>query len=160
MQASYEIARDVIEGRSTEGIMVDESGGALVLTAIGRRPSAVERPAGAPKRLKDVLRRPVVSVAPTLRASTLLALFEEQGLSSAPVVDALDRPLGLVTAAELAAAAGPDVEVQALMTRAPLLLDEEAGLEESLRAMRTGGVHRALVVTADGEVVGILSAPL
>ena len=52
-------------------------------------------------RIADVMTRDVICVRPDLSVEALTSLFLERGISGAPVVDAKDRPIGVVSKTDL-----------------------------------------------------------
>ena len=79
------------------------------------------------------------------------------------VVDAQDRPIGMLTDRDLAlrvVGAGGDpllVTVADVMTGQVEVIREDASIETALAAMRQHGVRRLPVVDADGRLAGIVS---
>ncbi len=84
-------------------------------------------------------------------------------VGSLVVVDARERPIGIVTDRDLmlrvvAADVDPrETQVRDIMTGHAETLPEDASVEEALAAMRAGGVRRLPIVGSDGSLVGIVS---
>jgi CBS domain-containing protein len=78
-------------------------------------------------------------------------------IHAVPVFDDEDRPLGIVTATDLIDAPHGEMEVADIMSREVVTVPQESAVSEAARIMRSKRVHH-LLVTADEEVVGILSS--
>lgn len=79
------------------------------------------------------------------------------------VVDAKGRPVGVVTDRDITTrvvAFGKNpaqMRVGSLVRRAPVVIDEAAGITDATRQLAGSGVRRLPVVDGSGEVVGIIS---
>jgi len=94
-----------------------------------------------------------------------LEILLEEHISGAPVVDASGRLLGVLSQTDLllevAERAGPEpssVRVGQVMTPLVLAVYETVGVPQAAALMASEGVHRLLVVSAAGDLVGILSS--
>jgi CBS domain-containing protein len=128
----------------------------------------------------DAMTRDVVTVEPTTTFKEIVKLMDGFGISGLPVVDADDRPVGVVTEADMMIKEahpelGPDgpssesashrIErrkatgqvASELMSRPPVGIGPDAGLVEAARRMAQAGVKRLLVVDEHGKLAGILS---
>jgi CBS domain-containing protein len=114
------------------------------------------------KRLSEIMTTPVLSVPLTLPALEIAPLLAAHGVGLVAVVDAQNRPLGLVSERELVShflVGGEDPQGRTaadLMLAAPALLPPDAYMFEAMALMQS---HRlkALFVVADGELVGIVT---
>lgn len=130
----------------------------------------------------DVMTRQVVSVRPDTPVAEIVALLIDRALRSAPVVDAANRVIGIITdgdlltrgatelplalqrelsLAERAAtietlAAHPHTAVD-LMTPNPITLPETTPLAEAAAVMADRGLKRIPVVDAQQRLVGMVS---
>jgi CBS domain-containing protein len=128
--------------------------------------------------LSDVMQRDVVCVTADLSLEALSALFLEQTLSGAPVVNEEGHPIGVVSKSDLlrerllgGEEIDPPVELEPgfhlepprasvgdVMMRIAFTLEESSSLGDAIKLMSIEGVHRLPVVDQDGRVVGMLSA--
>jgi CBS domain-containing protein len=116
---------------------------------------AEERGDGPPVRA--VMRRAALAVRPGVSASTAAAALRARGQPSAPVVDGEGRPVGIVGEAELLRGR-PGAKVSDAMLRVALAIGEGAPLSRAAALLAANGLDRLPVVSADGLVVGVLSA--
>lgn len=127
----------------------------------------------------------VVAVRPDVTLESLTALFLERSIGGAAVVDALGRPIGMVSKTDLLreryedgdtgeGMALPSVpcdplgsgfhaerlsrSVSEVMTRSVFTLSEGASVSEAAALMSFENVRRVPVVSADGRVVGMLAS--
>jgi predicted transcriptional regulator len=108
----------------------------------------------------------VVCVGPRLPVVALEALFLERGISGAPVVDELGRPIGIVSKTDLVRhhhetrAAGPterEPVVEDIMVPMAFCLPANESVARSAALMAFEGMHRVPVVNAHGRIVGLVS---
>ena len=109
-----------------------------------------------------LLQRPVVTLPPEASCMQAARRMDAEG-ANAVVVVVEGRPLGIVTARDLAVrvmaqglGAG-DVRLRDVMSGTPIYLSERRGLDEFIGTMREMAVRRMMVVDADGRLVGLLS---
>lgn len=114
-----------------------------------------ERTEGPPVRA--VMRRTSVAVRPGLSGAIAAAALRARGQPSAPVVDGEGRPLGIVAEVDLLRGK-PGAKVSDAMTRVALSVAEGAPLPRAAALLAANGLERLPVVSADGVVVGVLSA--
>lgn len=134
-------------------------------------------------RAKDIMRRKVVTVERWLSLAELARLFEEKGITGAPVVDEAGGILGVVSQTDLVrsrreSCAGvalyhreleeqtselgihfEEVEagrVESIMTPGAIAFDEEAPVEALAEAMLERHIHRVLV-TRGSRLAGIVT---
>jgi len=128
----------------------------------------------------DVMTRDVVTVEPTTPFKEIVRLMDGFGISGLPVVDEGDRPVGVVTQADLLVKeAHPEVEPNSpwlelpgprterrkatgqvateLMSRPAVTVRADVTLAEAARRMAEAGVKRLLVVDDKGRLAGIVS---
>jgi CBS domain-containing protein len=146
-------------------------------------PSLADRtPVGA------IMRRDVVCVDPDLGVDSLMALMLSRGISGAPVVDAEGKPVGVVSKTDVIRAChenggvsevdrqpfelggerlvmprGSHLEPTAIRVREIMMpitftLTESAPVARAAALMAFEGVHRLVVVSMTGTVVGIVSS--
>jgi IMP dehydrogenase len=88
-----------------------------------------------------------------------MALMKEQGVSGFPVIDAADKPVGIVTRRDMKFIAGaPDVtKVSEIMSSALVTARHDVGLEEAGRLMTKARVEKLLLLHADGRLAGLVT---
>lgn len=109
----------------------------------------------------DVMTQDVSCVTADVSLERLTRIFDERQISCAPVVDASGALIGMVTKTDLVCEFfdfehEPPAEVSEVMTLRPTVLREACTLTEAVAALTKA--HRVPVLSAAGEVVGILSA--
>lgn len=130
-------------------------------------------------RIAEIMTRGAISVRADLSQEQLVELFLDQGISRAPVVDDDGRPIGMVSKTDLviaqhergdtevsqAGSAGPDRHVHEvggvvrdIMTPVAFTLPETTSIGEAARRLLADNVHAVPVMSADGQLVGVLSA--
>lgn len=134
-------------------------------------------------RAKDIMRRKVVTVERWLGLSELAKLFEENGITGAPVVDERGSIIGVVSQTDLVrvrreASAGVALyhkeldeplsalgihfeeadsgRVESIMTPGAISFDEEAPVEALAEAMLERHIHRVLITRGD-RLAGIVT---
>lgn len=105
----------------------------------------------------------VVCVRAGLSVDALSALFLERGVSGAPVVDDHGHPIGIVSKTDLVqqyhdASPPPHATAGDIMMPLVFSLPPEATITRAAALMACEGVHRVPIVSADGQIVGLLSA--
>jgi CBS domain-containing protein len=130
-------------------------------------------------RIADIMTRGAIIVRADLSLEQLVDLFLEQGISRAPVVNDDGRPIGMVSKTDLVIAqhergdtevsqAGTDgwgqhvhelgSTVREVMTPVVFSLPETTSIGEAARRMLADHVHAVPVVSAQDQLVGLLSA--
>lgn len=152
---------------------------------LARRPAAQGTPDAVPIHL--VMPPRVLCVTADVSIESLEGLLLDQGISGVPVVDALGRPVGVVSKTDLVrehhengadgflldelerparaklgsgvhVVPSSDGTVEDIMTPLPMSLPESASIATAAALMSHEGVHRLPVVSDENRVVGILSA--
>lgn len=110
----------------------------------------------------------VVCMQPELSVEAALDILLEKHIGAAPVIDKHGKLLGLVSRSDLLAvknlaldtgdAARPSATIGTIMTPMVFSLCETASVATAARLMAMEGIHRLLVTSAQGELVGIVSA--
>ena len=103
----------------------------------------------------EIMSRDVLSVDADQGAEAALAFLREHDLRTAPVIDADRRVVGLARRAGLLA--GGDACVRAGLDPHAHTVRETAAIETLLPALSSGEVHEAMVVDADGVLIGIIT---
>jgi CBS domain-containing protein len=112
---------------------------------------------GQEPRVADVMSATAIALRATLARSTAADALRAHGQSSAPVVDGEGRPVGVVGEAELLRARN-GARVGDAMARVSMSVPETAPLARAAALMAAQRLDRIAVVSADGMVVGALSA--
>ncbi len=105
----------------------------------------------------EVMAPRVFVVAPGDRVGYVREVMKGRGFHAVPVLDEEARPLGIVTATDLIDAPHDQMNVADIMSDGVLTVPEEDPVSVAARMMRDRKVHH-LLVTSDGEVVGIVSS--
>lgn len=134
-------------------------------------------------KAKDIMRRKVITVDRWLTLPELAKLFEEKGITGAPVIDEKGAILGVVSQTDLVrvrreASAGVALyhkeleepltalgihfeevdsgRVESIMTPGAIAFDEEAPVEALAEAMLERHIHRVLITRRD-KLAGIVT---
>ena len=107
--------------------------------------------------VSDVMVPRVFVVMPDDKVAYVREVMVGQKIHAVPVFNEEDRPLGIVTAADLIDAPHDDMEVADIMTREVVTVAQEDSVAEAARLMRSKRLHH-LLVTSQDEIVGILSS--
>lgn len=133
----------------------DDADAATLVCEATAEPSTTERADDVP--VSSVMTKRVFSVHESATVDAVSQLFALRGIHGVPVVDEAGHPVGVVTRRDLRDPTGDDV-VGDIMTPFPYTVRESATLADAAELMLEKGVHRVPVLSADGAVVGILSA--
>jgi CBS domain-containing protein len=115
--------------------------------------------AAARMPLGEFVNRQVVCVRPTTSVDHLRALMADADRTSFPVVDARGKLLGIISKADLVREpVADDDEVSSLMSQKPFSLPEDARLAHAISLMAAEKIESVPVLTAEGTVVGMVSA--
>ncbi len=99
----------------------------------------------------------VFVVAPDDKVAYVREVMKGRGIHAVPVFDDEERPLGIVTATDLIDAPHSEMFVADIMTTEVVTVPQENSVSAAARIMRDKKLHH-LLVTSEGEVVGILSS--
>lgn len=121
-----------------------------------RAPIATEGQGEGPP-VRAVMRRTAVALRPGLGGATAAAALRARAQRGAPVVDGEGRPVGFVDEAGLLRARA-GAKVSDAMERVAVSVGETAPLSRAAALLVAHGLERIAVVSADGVVVGVLSA--
>ena len=107
--------------------------------------------------------RNVLCVRPSLSLDALLLLFVEKHLKAAPVVDERDHVLGTVSECDAllevqSGRSSGTACVRDVMMPNALVIPEGTSLTRAAAIMAFEGVSSLVVVSPEGEVVGVLAA--
>lgn len=130
----------------------DDSAGPEPRRRRARRPTDGDR-----TPLSAVMSGDIVCVSQDLPVDTLIDLLVDRGFSGAPVVDSSGKPVGVVSKSDVVTGDRAGL-VRDIMMPMAFTLPESASLSHAAALMAYENIHRVPVVSADGSVVGIVSA--
>ena len=108
-------------------------------------------------KVADVMVPRVLVAMPTDKVSYIREVMRGKGIHAVPVIDEESRPAGIVTSTDLMDEPRGDLEVADIMTKDVITVPQFDPVHVAARMMRSNAVHH-LVVTHEGEIVGILSS--
>ncbi len=100
---------------------------------------------------------PLAALAPHTGADEARAFLLESHLYSAPVLDAEDRLLGLLSQSDLLRADDAATVAAEIMTRHPVTVPATAPLADGMAALATGQFRAVPVMADDGRCLGLLT---
>ncbi|GAA0643991.1 CBS domain-containing protein [Streptomyces thermocarboxydovorans] len=129
------------------------------------------------QKVRDVMSDAVVRIPPGMPFKEIAYLLLEYDITAVPVVDAEDRPLGVVSEADLlhkmwgwsqdGGDGTPEAERRlakawatdagGLMTSPPVCAFEDWEVVQAARVMAERGIKRLLVVDGEGRLIGVVS---
>lgn len=132
------------------------------------RANGTTRDAYDRSRISAIMTPSVVCVRPDLSVQAVLDIFLERHISGAPVVNESGKLLGVISKTDLLNAKNLAIDiddpervpktVDEAMTPLGFALHEHASISQAAGLMAAEGIHRVVVVSPDGQVVGIVSA--
>ena len=111
--------------------------------------------------VSTIMTRDVVTIARDASIANAIERLVQHGISGLPVVDEETRPLGLISKTDvLRYTQGAETlrTVGDVMTPLALSVDQNVSIARAAALMAVEGVHRIVVTTDDGALVGILSS--
>ncbi|CAL9338071.1 CBS domain-containing protein [Streptomyces sp. NPDC090994] len=120
-------------------------------------------------RVRDLMSDAVVRVQRGTPFKEIAHLLQEYDITAVPVVDADDRPVGVVSEADLlqkiwggdtappGGAKASATDAAGLMTSPAVCAREEWSVVDAARVMARHGIKRLLVVGADERLIGVVS---
>ncbi|MDT9691262.1 CBS domain-containing protein [Streptomyces sp. P9(2023)] len=112
------------------------------------------------RSVADLMTPTAVAVQPGTPFKEIARLLDEYGITAVPVVDEADRPIGVVSEADLlrrhTAKDGPST-AGAMMSSPVVVARPSWTAVEAARLMERHRVKRLPVVDADGRLIGVLS---
>jgi CBS domain-containing protein len=145
---------------------------------LGECPRCIEEPSNTAEEdtghwIRSIMRKDVFCVRADISVDELVTLLVEHGFSGVPIVDAETRPVGVISTSDLLRARYEQLEdeeaglgglpsrrrtVAELMTKRPVVLDENATIEQASKLLAQHRIHRLPIVSSEGILVGTLSA--
>jgi CBS domain-containing protein len=117
--------------------------------------------------LRVIMTKDVFCVHADASIESVAGLFLEKGLSGAPVLDANERPVGMVSKTDLVRAwyhkndtegPLPSSQVWEIMNPIVTILHQDQSIARAASLMAEEHLHRVPVVNEGGKVVGLLSS--
>ncbi|MEU8619525.1 CBS domain-containing protein [Streptomyces sp. NPDC048623] len=112
------------------------------------------------RSVADLMTPTAIAVQPGTPFKEIARLLDEYGITAMPVVDAENRPVGVVSEADLlrrhTAKDGPST-AEAMMSSPAVTARPSWTAVEAARHMERNRVKRLPVVDADGRLIGVLS---
>ena len=114
--------------------------------------------------VRDIMTPDPVTIRPDTGLEQVIELFVSRELSHAPVVGDDGRAVGMVSKTDLVrdvhlrGVTEVDALARDVMTPIAMWVPEIASVAEAARVIASGQLHALVVASADGRVVGILSA--
>jgi CBS domain-containing protein len=107
--------------------------------------------------ITDIMSRHVVTARPDEPVASIIDKLRRHGC--VPVVDAWDRPTGIVTKLDVVECLGePRARACDVMMPLAMSLDIHATAAQAAALMSAEGIHHVLVVDEDRELVGVVSS--
>jgi predicted transcriptional regulator len=110
----------------------------------------------------DVMNAQVHCLEPDWTLEEARALLLTKSISAAPVVDTTGRMVGILSKTDLLRCVGQTAldarRVEDVMTREVLSIDLDTDVTRAAALMSYEGVHRLVVISADGRPIGIVSS--
>jgi CBS domain-containing protein len=108
------------------------------------------------RTVREIINRELLSVHPEVSAEEVRNLLRSFSVSAVPVVDAAQRPMGVLSLRDLVenvhGAAG------GRMTQPAICVPESTPIEEAARQLARTDMHHLVVVDGSGAAVGMLSS--
>lgn len=108
-------------------------------------------------KVAELMSDSVLTAQPHQSVEHVRKLLERNNISSLPVVDSEDQPVGVVSATDLAKDLKAGSPISAIMTDKVYVVPKYEDVSIAARVMRNHKIHH-VVVTHEKKVVGVLSA--
>lgn len=110
-----------------------------------------------PRTVKEIMNGELFSLRIHDGTDDALGYILGLGITAAPVLDEAKKPIGLASFRDLLRAPSP-ATVAERMTVPAVTVRSDASVEEAARVIADKGVHRVVVVDAEGRAVGVASS--
>ena len=107
-------------------------------------------------KVSEVMSRDVVSLEATALARDAAGVFGAHGISGAPVLEQ-GRVVGVLSKTDLVRPHDPEARVRDLMTPLVRSVGPNDSIHTAVERLLEGRVHRILVVSANGGLVGVVT---
>jgi CBS domain-containing protein len=108
-------------------------------------------------KVAELMSETVLTTEPHQSIEHIRQLLERNSISSVPVVDSDGKPVGIVSATDLAHDLKAGAPISSIMTAKVFVVPKYEDVSIAARVMRNHKIHH-VVVTHEKKVVGILSA--
>jgi len=108
-------------------------------------------------KIADLMQKSVVSTVPHKSLGHVRDIMARNGISSVPVVNSDNEPVGIITTSDLAKGYDEGTPVSHIMPEHVFTVPAYSDIHIAARIMRNHHIHH-LVVTHENEIVGILSS--
>jgi IMP dehydrogenase len=108
------------------------------------------------KRAEAVIIRDVVTVTPEITVSELLKLMEDHKVKGFPVVESVDKLVGIVTWRDVRLA-DHSLKIKDVMTEKVITGTEETGLEEAMKILHKHRIEKLPIVDEKNRVKGLIT---
>lgn len=108
-------------------------------------------------KVADLMSESVLTAQPHQSVDHIRKLLDRNNISSVPVVDSDDQPVGVVSATDLAHDLKAGSPISTIMTEKVYVVPKYDDVSIAARVMRNHKIHH-VVVTHEKKVVGVLSA--
>lgn len=107
--------------------------------------------------VREIMNRELYSTSEEESIGEVLKHLLHMGLSSAPVLAADGRPVGMISLRDLASAPA-DARIAEHMTTPPISIKDSVVIDEAAQILSDTGIHHLVVVDASGRTAGIISS--
>ena len=108
-------------------------------------------------KVAELMSESVLTAQPHQSVEHVRQMLDRNNITSAPVVDSDNQPVGVVSTTDLAHDLKPGSPISKLMTTKVYVVPKYEDVSIAARVMRNHKIHH-VVVTHEKQVVGILSA--
>jgi IMP dehydrogenase len=98
-----------------------------------------------------------LTIAPSRTIGDALAIMRANRISGLPVVDAENRPLGILTNRDVRFEKRMDVQVGEVMTKNPVTVKDGVGVDEAKDLLHKHRIEKLLVVGSTGKLKGLIT---
>jgi len=113
------------------------------------------------RRIRDIYHKGVIFCKPDTPLQEVVRVMADTEIHAIMVAEHEgEPPVGVVSHTDAIAHYGEDmtaIQAHEVMTHAVISISEDAAVEEAARKLLESHIHRLLVVSKDGEPLGILS---
>jgi IMP dehydrogenase len=98
-----------------------------------------------------------LTIAPSRTIGEALAIMRANRISGLPVVDADNRPLGILTNRDVRFEKRMDVQVGEVMTKNPVTVKDGVGVDEAKDLLHKHRIEKLLVIGGSGKLKGLIT---
>ena len=108
-------------------------------------------------KIAELMTHNVVTVHPHETVGHVRTIFKKNSISTIPVVDTDNQPVGIVSVSDLVSDASDTTPVSSVMTSDVYTVPQYNDVEMAARIMRNHKIHH-VVVTHEKSIVGVISS--